>query len=305
MTIARNATSALAKAVNLFKAKDTTADELEAELERLDAAAPARVDAVARAKAARREAVLSGEADKIARAEAALTSALQQGDHALIVREELVERLQARREAEKAEAAKAAYDRAAGLQRALLAAARDMIPRLAAEGVRLQNEAREVADAIALANANLPAGAEPIPDPELVLFGAMPRAEKIIRERETFAWVWPVSGQRLPDDAEVRVDPEDPDRGWVYGNAVGEREVERRRFRVIVALPGKGPTWPDRGFAALSIPSLSDPGRDDRSEVETWQELSRRAPAEASARAVGVPPSGREIEVSRRAPARR
>lgn len=304
MTVARNVSSALAKALGVFKAKGATSSDLAAELEHLDAGAKARTDAVTRAEAARREAVLSGEPEKVAKAEATLTTARQQVEHAAIVREALGERLQARREAERAEAAKAAYDHAAGLQRALLAAARDTIPRMLAEGTKLQEAAREAAEAIALANADLPAGADPIPDPELVLFGAMPRAEKIIRERETFAWVWPVSGQRLPDDAEVRVDPQDPDRGWVYGNAVGEREVERRRFRVTLALPGKGPTWPDRGFAALSIPALSDPGRDDRSEVETWEEISRPAAAEQRPRVTGVPPSGNPVEAHRRQSAR-
>lgn len=304
MSIARNTTSALAKALGVFKSKAATSADLAAELEQLDAGAQARADAVPRAEAARREAVLSGEPDKIAKAEAALTMARQQVEHAVIVRDALGERLQARREAEKAEAAKAAYDRAAGLQRALLAAARDAIPRMVAEGAKLQEAAREAADAIALANADLPAGADPIPDPELVLFGGMPRAEKIIREREVNAWVWPVSGQRLPDDAEVRVDPQDPDRGWIYGTGFGEREVERRRFRVTVALPGKGPTWPDRGFAALSIPELADPSRDDRSEVETWEEIARPAPAERRPRVMGVPPSGNPVDVHQRRSAR-
>lgn len=279
MTIARNATSALAKAVNLFKAKGATAAELAAELEQLDAGAQARSEAINRAEAARREAVLSGEPDKISKAEAALSAARQQVEHSQIVREALDAKLKARVEAEEADRLRTAYDHALTTQRAIVTTAREMIPRMAREAEKLQVAAREAADVIALANANLPAGAEPIPDPELVLFGAMPRAEKIISEREVRAWVWPVNGQRLADDAPTRIDPENPDRGWLYVTGVGEREVERRRFRVTIALPGKGPTWPDRGFAALAIPALAERGRDDRQEVETWQEIPPSAAA--------------------------
>jgi hypothetical protein len=204
----------------------------------------------------RRHILLDGTDKELEDIETKITAANRDVERALATRAELEKRL---REAAAAEADSVRLARYRAAKKAgELAAARvaEEYPRHAA-GIRdLIRELAEATAAVQLANEDLPAGQEPLPDPEFSARGRVGLPRKIVGEEEVERWYNVSQGSIAPEALWTKLDQMDHERTGVVRDAGYGCVYEKRRFIRREYLAEESMIRPER-LAAINLPGFA------------------------------------------------
>lgn len=257
MSIVKNTASALAKAVGIYQSQTAKSQDIAAEISTLLAGQQQRQAALAAAEEERRLAVLSGNAAKATSAENTLAAARRENEHAAILIDGLRERLASAEAAEAEAVRQERYDRALAMHKAIVKDMPGALHRMRADARTLVQKLSEAQDLIEDANADLPSGAIPLDDPDLIVRGRMGAPEEIVDDRPVKMWCWEGTTRRIPDHRVPDVIPHGgDDKGYISDNGTVMR-VEKRPFRRIryrAPVPHDQPNPIQRDLAYLLAP---------------------------------------------------
>ncbi|MDH6235156.1 hypothetical protein M2281_005778 [Mesorhizobium soli] len=244
----------LDKVINLIAKPKSSVAELEAALSRFNI--DELESAADKLEADRRRILLNGSDRELEDIESKITGANRKIERALAAKDELEKRL---REAAAAEADSVRLARYRAAKKAgELAAARaaDEYPRHAAAIVELIRALAEATAAVELANGDLPAGQDPLPDPEFAARGKAGLPQKIVSEEEVDRWYNINQCGIAPEALWSKLDRMDHGRTGVVNDAGFGCVFEKRRFIRREYLEAEMMVRPDR-LAGINLPGFA------------------------------------------------
>lgn len=252
---------AVSDLLGLARAKDATSSELRTALEAARADSEAASAAHVAIEAEYQLALLDPDPAVTDRADAQRTAARRAADRAAALVEALEKRL-AEAETSEAEAgrrqryeeAKAAADKAAALLR----------KEYSKHAVAIRGIVVELAkadQAVKAANADLPAGADPLAAPEASVRERPAEEREVLKCETVLAWCHADSWDRIPAEREVEVRSRDGVVGTLPApqgaHSAGAFKVERRKFERVEYRPAEQHVWATPLFRAVKLPGLA------------------------------------------------
>lgn len=217
-------------------------DELESAAEKLEAE--------------RRRILLDGSDKELEAVEVRIVAANRDIERGLAAKTELEKRLRDAAAAEADSVRLARYRTAKETAEFAAAKVAKEYPKHAKAIVELIRALAEATAAVQLANDDLPAGADPLPDPEFAVRGIPGSPRKIVNEVELVRWCVVDTGEIPPETLWSKLDQRDHEGSGVIREAGLGNNYEKRRFIRREYLEAEPMIRPDR-LASINLPGFA------------------------------------------------